>query len=249
MADDDTNQIEVFSGLDTLSVGAAERVATAARVAIVRRKRFTIALAGGHTPRALYRLLATDYRDRIQWRQVVVFFGDERCVPSHNPESNYAMAAGALLSHVPIAKKNVHRIAGELAAVDAAHMYEKRLRREFPDEREPTFDVLLLGVGADGHTASLFPGSRALDERARWVLPVDAPPGVTPTERITLTLPVLCRAREVFFLASGAEKQPALSRILGASDPDPLPAARVRSVERTVWFLDRAAAPPDLPQP
>jgi 6-phosphogluconolactonase len=238
---DESTAVEVFAGLDTLSLGAAERIALAARAAIVRRKRFTISLAGGHTPRALYELLARDYRQQIQWRQVHVFFGDERCVPSHNPESNYAMAAAALLSRVPLLKRNVHRIAGEPAAADAARMYERALRREFPEDDAPSFDVLLLGVGADGHTASLFPGSRALDERDRWVIPVDAPAGITPPHRITLTLPILNRAREVFFLVAGADKRPAISAILTGGSP--LPAAQVRGVERTLWLLDRAAAP------
>jgi 6-phosphogluconolactonase len=238
---DETTQVEVFAGLDTLSLGAAERIALAARAAIVRRKRFTISLAGGRTPRALYELLARDYRQQIQWRQVHVFFGDERCVPSHNPESNYAMAAAALLSRVPLLKRNVHRIAGELAASDAARMYERALRREFPEDDALSFDVLLLGVGADGHTASLFPGSHALEERDRWVLPVDAPQGITPPHRITLTLPILNRAREVFFLVAGADKRPVVSDVLRGGST--LPAARVTGVERTLWLLDRAAAP------
>lgn len=236
--------VEICSGLDTLSVAAAERLVTAARTAIVRRKRFVIALAGGHTPKTLYQLLAAEYHDRIQWRQVVVYFGDERCVPSHNPESNYAMAAGALLSHVPIPKKNVFRIAGELAAADAAHMYERKLRAQFPDAAQPTFDVCVLGVGPDGHTASLFPGSPALEEQERWAIPVDAPPEYAVRERITLTPPVLRRSREVFFLASGEEKRAVLAHILSHdAEAARLPAAMIQGRERTLWLLDRAAAP------
>lgn len=239
-----TPAVEVFPDIGALSVAAAKRLAAIVRPAVLRRKRFVLGLAGGHTPRPLYEQLAGAEREEVQWRRVVVIFGDERCVAPTDPASNYAMAAGALLAHVPIPQRNVLRIAGELDPEDAAERYEGRLRALFPDPDAPIFDVLLLGVGADGHTASLFPGSPALLERERWVVPVQAPRGVMPRDRITLTLPVLERAREVWFLASGADKRPVIAEILGGTAAGRrLPASLVHGRERTVWWLDRQAAP------
>ncbi|HXY30442.1 MAG TPA: 6-phosphogluconolactonase [Gemmatimonadaceae bacterium] len=246
MAETDLS-IEVVADGATLAMAAAERIAVAARAAILRRKRFTIALAGGQTPAALYRLLAAEYVSRIQWRQVVVFFGDERSVPSHDPASNYAMAASTLLSHVPVSRQHVHRIAGEVPAADAARMYEKVLHREFPRANEPAFDLALLGLGADGHTASLFPGGSEVEEKARWAVPVESPAARPPRERVTLTLPILNRSREVLFLVSGGAKRDAATRILaGGASAAELPASRVRGVEHTLWLLDRDAAPAGL---
>ncbi len=237
MPDDSAPQLETFASFDTLSLGAAERIAHAARAAVYSRKRFRLVLSGGEQLRALYRRLADEYHDRIQWPQATVFFADERCVPAHNSESNYAMAAGALLSHVPIAKRNEHRLTGELDAADAARTYEKELRKECPVAEEPAFDVLLLNVGEDGSVASLFPGSPSLEEHERWVLPVRAPATETTAERITLTLPILNRAREVILIAAGAARA-AIARAVLARDPAALelPAAMVRGLEKTVWL-------------
>jgi 6-phosphogluconolactonase len=236
MPDDSAPQLEIFATFETLCLGAAERIAHAARAAVYNRKRFRMVLSGGEPLRALYQRLAGEYHDRIQWPQATVFFADERCVPGPNAESNYAMAAGALLSHVPIAKRNEHRLAGELDAESAARTYEKELRKECPPE-EAAFDVLLLNVGEDGSIASLFPGSAALQENTRWVLPVRAPATETTAERITLTLPILNRAREVILIAAGAARAAVARRIL---ERDPaalkLPAARVLGLERTVWL-------------
>lgn len=237
MPDDSAPQLETFSSFETLCLGAAERIAHAARSAVYNRKRFRLVLSGGETLRSLYRRLADEYRDRIQWPQLTVFFADERCVPGHNAESNYALAAGALLSKVPIAKRNEHRLSGELDPESAARTYEKELQKEFPTADDPAFDVLLLNVGEDGSVASLFPGSPALDERARWVIPVRAPASETTAERITLTLPILNRAREVIVIAAGAAKAALAKRIVaGEAAASKLPAARVRGLERTVWL-------------
>ncbi len=237
MPEDSTPQLEIFATFETLCLGAAERIAQAARAAVYNRKRFRMVLSGGESLRKLYERLSDDYREGIQWPQTSVWFSDERCVPGPNAESNYALAAGALLSRVPIAKRNEHRLAGELDAESAARTYERDLRRQFPVAEEATFDVLLLNVGEDGSVASLFPGSAALEERERWVLPVRAPDTETTPERITLTLPILNRARQVIMIAAGPMRS-TVARAVLAGEPGArgLPAALVRGVEGTVWL-------------
>lgn len=232
---------------EALARAAAGAFAAAAREAVAARGRFTVALAGGATPRALYRLLAdprAGFRAQIPWERVHVFFGDERHVPPDHPESNFRMAREALLDHVPAA--GVHRLRGELPdAGAAAAEYQAELARAFglpADGPPPALDLALLGLGADGHTASLFPGSDALGERRRWV----AAPFVERlgVHRLTLTLPTLERAREVLFLVSGSEKADAVARVLApAAGAPPLAAALVRPESgHARWILDAAAA-------
>jgi 6-phosphogluconolactonase len=233
----------VVDDLAGLARAGAREVAANAIASATARGRFAISLAGGETPRSLYQVLARDYRAEIPWDRAEICFGDERCVPPHNPASNFRLAWTTLLEHVPIVEERVHRILGELGAHAAARQYDARLRQLFRDEpRTPTLDVTLLGVGPDGHTASLFPNDTALDERRRWAAPAHAPPQAKVPERVTLTFPVLNRSRVVMFLCAGAEKRDVVSRILSGADPT-LPAARVSGVERTIWLLDRAAAP------
>jgi 6-phosphogluconolactonase len=203
---------------------------------------FSLALAGGTTPRALYRLLAAGHRDQIAWDQVHVFWSDERYVPADDPRSNYQMARGVWLDRVPIPAQNVHPMPTDFSDPDAAaRAYETTLRAHFPGPW-PRFDVILLGLGADGHTASLFPGSPALDERERWVVVVRAP--IEPSLRLTLTLPVLNHAAAVWFLVSGADKTPALQQTLeGGSAVRSHPAVGVRPEGGAViWWVDEAAA-------
>ncbi len=222
-----------------LAKAAAEEVARLAVQAAAARGSFAVALAGGSTPRALYRLLAgTPLRERIPWAQVDAFFGDERAVPPDHEQSNYRMASEALLDRVPLA--GVHRIRGELGAAEAAARYEDDLRAHFGEREFPVFDLVLLGLGTDGHTASLFPGSPALLERRRWVV---AGPGPAPSaERITLTVPVLERARAAVFLVSGADKAEALRRLLSPRPGDePPPAARIRFEGEARVLADGAA--------
>ena len=232
---------------DAVAHAAAELVADAASRAVSYRGRFTLALAGGSTPRRLYALLAdasAPFRARIAWQRTHVFFGDERHVPPDHADSNFRMAREALLDHVQVA--SVDRMLGELQdASAAARSYEAELRRFFgvgDGDRPPSLDLVLLGLGPDGHTASLFPGSAALEERVRWVV---APfVASVRAHRITVTLPVLERAREVVFLVSGAEKAPALASVLApAPGVAPPPAARVRpQAGGPIWIVDRAAA-------
>jgi len=229
----------------TLAEAAAEHVAAQAATATAARGRFTIALSGGSTPKALYARLADPaWRDAIDWSAWHVFWGDERLVPPDDPNSNVGLAERALLARVPIPAAQVYRVpvdAGGRVAV--ARAYEAVLRRVFDlaPGAWPRFDLVLLGLGGDGHTASLFPGHPALDEHTRLV--VGTPPGTLPPtlDRVTLTLPVLNTARAVTFLAAGADKAAVLRRVL-AGAPD-LPAARVRPVDGEVrWLIDAAAA-------
>ncbi len=242
-----TFEEQVYADLPALSRAVAERLVRLAHEVLRRQHRFTCALAGGGTPRELYRLLAAEYLDRIPWDKFEFFFGDERCVPPDSAESNYGMAASTLLSVLPLRADAVHRIHGELPPAEAAERYEQVLRQQFPAASGFTsFDLVLLGIGRDGHTASLFPGDKStLGEGERWVLPVHAPAGVSPPWRVTLTLPMLNRAREVFVLCAGAEKREIVRELLRATGHAAAryPAAEVRGVDRTVWFLDRAASP------
>jgi 6-phosphogluconolactonase len=237
-------QVSTYADVASLSRGAADAIADAAHRAVAARGRFTIALSGGSTPRALYGLLATEYQQRIPWTATHVFFGDERCVPPDHPESNFGMARGSLIAHIPGLDARTHRIAGERPAADAAAQYDAELHAAFPGDDPTTFDVLLLGIGPDGHTASLFPGSPVLRERVRWAAAAEAPPSATTRARVTLTLPVLDASRDLLLLCAGADKRPILERIraAGASAGDLFPAARVTAREHVRWLLDRSAA-------
>jgi 6-phosphogluconolactonase len=202
----------------------------------------SIVLSGGSTPRTLYSLLASQFRAQIPWAHVHVFWGDERYVPPEDPRSNYRMAKETLLDHVPCPPANVHSMPTHFPSAEAAARdYERTLRNHFVGEW-PHFDLVLLGLGDDGHTASLFPGSLALAERTRWVVAAQAP--VEPQSRLTLTLPVLSRAAAVHVLVAGASKREALRHVLeGAGDWIKYPAAGVRCGTGTVtWWADSDAA-------
>jgi len=228
-----------------LALKAAEQFVLLADAAIARSGRFAVALSGGSTPRALYELLGSaGYRDRVDWPRVRLFWGDERCVPPDHPESNFRMVQETLLAKVRMPPENIHRMMGEKAPAEAAAAYEQELREFFALQpgQMPRFDLILLGLGEDGHTASLFPGTSALDETERWVIAVYVEK--LQSHRLTLTLPVINAASQVTFLVSGASKARIVSEIL-ASDSAPLdyPAAKVRPVDgRLAWIIDRDAA-------
>jgi 6-phosphogluconolactonase len=237
-------ETQVVESEDALAEAAALAIVEAAVDAIAVRGRFTLVLSGGDTPRRTYaRLAQTPFRDRIDWLKTRVFFGDERGVPPDHRDSNYGMAWATLLSKVPVPPASIFRIRGEgedpeTAAADYARALTEALglRR---GER-PRFDLVLLGLGVDGHTASLFPGSPVLKEVFRTVVAVHATAAAIP-QRITLTLPVLNAAAEVLFLVAGPEKAKVVKAALG--DQATLPAAMVRPGEgRLRWLLDRAAA-------
>lgn len=205
--------------------------------------RFAIALSGGSTPKPLYALLATpDISRQIPWDRVHVFWGDERFVPADHPDNNARMARETLLSHVPIPPANIHAMPTDGEPEAAAAAYQRTLQDYYGastlDPARPLFDVNLLGMGDDGHTASLFPGAPQLDETSAWVVAVR---DQKPETRITLTYPALASARTVLFMVEGAAKQPALSRVFAGDKA--LPAARVHADGELVWYLDRSAAP------
>ncbi len=208
-------------------------------LANVKDGRFALCLSGGSTPRILYELLSTPpYRDGFPWARVHLFWGDERFVPPHDPQSNYRMVHEALLSRIDIPAANVHPIPTEnLTPADAAQRYESVLR-EFhrPGPDAPLFDVTLLGLGTDGHTASLFPGSAVLAERTHWAAPAEG-----SQTRITLTYPALESSGHVAFLVDGAAKRDILARVLAGDEM--LPAARLKPSGELHWFTDRAAHP------
>lgn len=211
----------------------------AARASVEARGRFAAALAGGSTPRRAYALLAeAPFAAAVPWERVHLFWGDERCVPPGHPRSNFRMACEALLERVPVPAGNVHRIRGELGAVRAAAAYERELRGFFGDG-VPRLDLVHLGMGGDGHTASLFPFADALLERRRTAVP--ALHGGEP--RVTLTLPVLDAAARVEFLVTGADKAERVRQALrGALDPLRIPAQLVRPAGGAAWILDGASA-------
>jgi len=234
--------LRVCADLADLSRQAAEAVAETIDDVVRTAGTCSIVLAGGKTPRTLYRLLASQFRARIAWANVYVFWGDERYVPPGDPRSNYRTAKEMLLDHVPCPPANVHPMPTHFQSADAAaREYERTLRNHFV-ERWPHFDVVLLGIGEDGHTASLFPGSLALAERTRWVVAAQAP--VEPKVRLTVTVPVLTGAAAVHVLAAGATKAEALRHVLaGAGDWIKYPAAAVRLGTGSVtWWADREAA-------
>lgn len=229
--------IRVFPDPESASRAAAEAVVARANAAIAARGRFTVALAGGSTPRRMYEILAADFRDAIPWARVTVLWGDERCVPPDDPRSNWAMARRALLDRVPVLEGAVHRIRGELGAEAAAAGYD-------PIVASASLDLAILGAGADGHTASLFPGQVGLDDR--WVRGVRAPPGAEPRERVTLTLRALNAFESALFLVTGREKRPVVAAALAAdgvvvAPEDAPPALRVRPRSAPLWIVDRAA--------
>jgi 6-phosphogluconolactonase len=227
--------IRRFESPEELAAAAAERIRRAA--ADARLPRFTLVLAGGGTPQPVYRRLAAD--PETPWGRTLLFQGDERCVPRDAPESNWGAALRALAG-APIPEAAVFAVRGELPPAEAAAEYEGRIRAVFglpaAETAPPAFDLILLGMGPDGHTASLFPGSPALDERRRWVTHTPAPPLEPRVPRVTMTLPVLNAARQVVFLVAGRQKLDILDEILRNPEESArrYPAARIR---RAVWFV------------
>lgn len=236
-----TPAIRVFDSPEAVSNAARDELVKHARASIAQKKRFDVVLSGGRTPESVYRSLVTS---ELEWKRIHVWFGDERCVPPVHTDSNFHMAAEALLSHVPIPAANVHRMQGELEAYRAAEAYEMEMKRSLSleDGEWPRFDLVLLGLGADGHTASLFPGSTALDDDhqlccATWVEKFKA-------YRLTLTFPVFENAANVVFIACGADKAEAFQQAsVDAVNAHTPPAGRVRPTNgELTWFVDGALA-------
>ena len=236
-------RVQVFDDAEAVARGAAERFVELGQAAIDARGCFSVGLAGGSTPKRAYELLASEaYREQLNWSKVHIFFGDERCVPPDHSESNYRMANEALISRVSIPPPNVHRINGLGDAVANASLYEDELRTFFNAASWPRFDLVLLGMGDDGHTASLFPGTKALVEPRAWVVAnwVEK----FGTFRITLTAPAINHAANIAFLVTGATKAERLLEVLrGALDPEKLPSQLIQPLDGSLfWLVDKAAA-------
>ncbi len=232
--------------LEALSRAAAAEFARLAAAGVGAHGHFKVALTGGSTPRRLYELLAQpSLRRQVPWDRVEIFWGDERAVPPGHPQSNYRMAHEALLHAVEVDPARVHRMPAERADLDAAaREYQAEMARACgvdPGGPPPRLDLVLLGMGADGHVASLFPGTAALAEVVRWVVGNDVPQ--LAARRMTVTLPLLNRAAHVVFVVAGAAKAEALGTVLDEERADSLPAGRVRPSDGSVvWLVDRAAA-------
>jgi len=234
--------ITIFDDPEALGRGAAELFVRLAREAVAARGRFSAALAGGGTPRRTYELLGQPpYCTAVDWPRVDLFWGDERCVAWDDPRSNARMAYHAWLNHVPLPRSQIHPIDCTQAPAGAARRYEQLLR-EFFGGGEPSFDLILLGLGEDGHTASLFPGEAALTETERWVAPVyQQEPN---PHRLTFTAAFINQARVVAFLAAGAAKAKVVREVIqGPREPQRLPAQLIRPEPGELhWLLDKAAA-------
>ncbi len=238
--------IRVFSSLEELSWAALTRFEELIGLEAKEKKRFSVALSGGETPKVLYEILGSEAVSiRIPWHDIHLFQVDERCVRPDHPQSNYRMIREALLSRAPIPDPNFHRMPAEWPDRQrASSHYAEEIRRVLrPKEGElPRLDLVLLGMGADGHTASLFPGTPAVDEQVLWVR--ENYVEKLKMHRLTLTLPVLNAAAEIIFLVSGDEKAESLREVLeGPMHPEKYPAQRVQPVQGQVsWFVDEAAA-------
>ena len=234
-------QIEVFPDSDALANHAATVFQDLANAAITKSNRFAVTLSGGSTPKKMYEKLV---HANLDWSRIHFFWVDERCVPPDHPDSNYRMAADALLDQIDIPSSSIHRIMGELSLNDAARDYENELRLFFLN-RLPVFDLILLGLGTDGHTASLFPGSTALKEKEHWAMGVrhDTPPPPL-VDRVTLTFPVLNAGKNITFLVSGRDKANIVACGFGdPKNPLQIPVQEIISTARNIrWLLDKDSA-------
>jgi 6-phosphogluconolactonase len=239
----DHSNFSIFDTPEELAVAAAEKFVDYANETNANSGHFCVALAGGNTPKRVYELLATEsFKNRIDWSSVHLFFGDERAVPPDHPDSNYAMVFKTLISKIVIPASNVHAIPGEGDANANARQYENHLKSFFVGQSWPRFDLVWLGMGEDGHTASLFPNSEALNEESRWV--VATRNEQLGQDRITLTVPVFNRAKRVMFLVVGEKKAQRLQQVLRLQpDLKPLPAQAINPINGNLeWLLDAAAA-------
>jgi len=233
--------IHVYPDKKALITATAEKIIYSIEQSVKDNGLCNIALTGGNTPRDLYSMLATDtYKKRVDWNCVHLFWGDERTVPPENPDSNFGMARQTLLKHIKLPQDNIHRIKGEITPEDAAKEYSSLIHGHFK-EAPPRFDLILLGLGEDGHIASLFPGTAAIEENIKTVVAVFVPK--LDTWRISLTLPVINTAKEIMFLVSGSSKSKIMQQIMNIEEPaKDVPATLVNPKDGTVhWLLDSEA--------
>ena len=236
-------QVQILPDLEAISHQAASFFVAISRNSIATKGRFAVALSGGSTPRRLYTLLGSDpYRDKVEWRHVHFFWADERCVPKEDDESNFRLAYEAFLSKITVPASNIHRVKGEEDPEKGAKDYEDDLRKFFGMSGLPAFDLMILGMGEDGHTASLFPGSKSLEETIRLAFPVYMKR--PKRDRVTLTLQVLNNSAQILFLVSGPSKAKIVHDVLGnEGKTERYPAGLINpSNGNIVWLIDREAA-------
>jgi len=236
-------RVQILSDLEAVSRQAAEMFVNISRRCIRSQGKFSVALSGGVTPIRLYALLgAWPYHDQVPWQQVHFFWVDERCVPKEHEESNFRIVFNTLLSKIEVSDENIHRIKGEGEPKAGADEYEMDLKKFFGLSRLPAFDLIILGMGGDGHTASLFPGSKALEETARLAVPVYMKK--PKWNRITLTVPVLNNAFQILFLVAGRSKADVLGEIFGEGENRKrFPGGIIRPIHgSTTWLVDQEAA-------
>ena len=238
-------ETKIFDDPRALAAAAAERWLALYQESVTEHGVFHVALAGGSTPRQLYQLLSQpDFSEKMEWRHIHLFFGDERAVPGDHPDSNFRMARETLLDHIPIPHSNIHRIETECGSIqEAADRYEKVLLETVSKTEDgvPQFDLILLGIGPDGHTASLFPGTDILQQNERYVDAVYVEQ--KSTWRVSLTFPVINHARHILFLVAGADKQPVVQQILSDTHSEPLfPVQMLNPLGQVEMYLDLDAA-------
>ncbi len=243
--------VHVFDGIESLSRAAADLFTETARNSVKLRGRFVVALSGGHSPRNAYELLAVaPHRELVPWQQTQVFWGDERCVPREDPNNNARMAFDTFLDRVPIPRSNIHPIPSEELPKECAEAYEKLLRDFFQDQ-PPRFDLIFLGLGENGHTASLFPNTPILSDQEHWVKDVYLTG--QNVHRVSLTAVIINQAAVIAFIVCGSNKSGILQRVLcGPFRPQDIPAQLIRPVTgELLWLVDKSAAselhPNDLP--
>lgn len=238
-------QLHIFDNANDLSNAAAKWIADTISETLKSKDRFTIALSGGSTPQKLHTILAASpYKEQVDWSRVHFFWGDERAVPFEDNRNNAKMAFDTLLDHVPVQKENIHVMRTDISPEESADEYENKLKEYFSstDNAKDSFDLVLLGMGDDGHTLSLFPGLPVVHESQRWATAFFLQQ--QDMFRITLTAPIVNRSAKIAFLVAGAGKAPALKEVLkGKYDPDKYPSQQIKPIHgELVWFVDKAAA-------
>ncbi|HEY3250287.1 MAG TPA: 6-phosphogluconolactonase [Ignavibacteria bacterium] len=234
-------EINIFKTENEMHINAAEKICSLINAYTNKHNRCSFVLSGGDTPKKLYDILSSDHKEKIEWNKVFFFWGDERCVPPDNDESNFKMANNHLLSKIPVPETNIFRIPAEKPHDEAAAKYEVALKNFFEGETLPTFDIMLLGIGSDGHTASLFPGTDALYIKDKWVHAVYI--GKLKSWRITLTFPVINNSKNILIIGEGKGKSKIINKILYDKTAN-LPAQKVNPVNgNVIWYLDREALP------
>lgn len=235
------SDIKIYETTDELYKGAAELIAGLISSFIRLNQKCSLVLSGGSTPGKLYRLLADHYKTEIDWRKVSLFWCDERFVPVEHPDNNYKLVRDTLIIHTNIQPESIFKINTDISPEESALEYEERMKIFFGNSDYPVFDIILLGLGKDGHTASIFPGTEAVDEDKRWVMGYN--PAAVDTKRITITLPVINNAKNVIFIVSGEDKKEIIEKIFIKKEKGNFPALKVKPQNGSLFYLiDKAAA-------